>query len=90
MSCASCSLHGYGANTVSDFVLFPSYKVYDIQVDTIEKHTVLKRWEEVKGVDFWDRAGKRVMIAPMLQDTFERFLTLNGFTFVRSIEDVEA
>ena len=67
-----------------------SYKVYSIRVDTVEKHNVLKRWQDVRGVDFWDRAGYRVMIHPSLQEAFERFLNLNTFSYERIIEDVEA
>ncbi|XP_058121444.1 carboxypeptidase B-like [Anopheles ziemanni] len=71
-------------------VSYRNYKVYSIQVDSVEKHNILKRWEDRKGVDFWDRAGYRVMIHPTLQDAFERFLSANRFTYERIIEDVEA
>uniref|UniRef100_A0AAG5D5V7 Peptidase M14 domain-containing protein n=1 Tax=Anopheles atroparvus TaxID=41427 RepID=A0AAG5D5V7_ANOAO len=71
-------------------VSYRNYKVYSIQVDSAEKHAILKRWEDRKGVDFWDRAGYRVMIHPSLQEAFERFLTVNRFTYELIIEDVEA
>ncbi|XP_041768533.1 carboxypeptidase B-like [Anopheles merus] len=79
-----------GQSAFAEQVSYRDYKVYSIRVDTVEKHNVLKRWQDVRGVDFWDRAGYRVMIHPSLQEAFERFLNLNTFSYERIIEDVEA
>ncbi|XP_053672395.1 carboxypeptidase B-like [Anopheles nili] len=77
-------------NSSAEQVSYRNYKVYSIQVDSAEQHALLKRWENAEGVDFWDRAGRRVMIHPSLKEAFERFLTMNKFTHELIIEDVEA
>lgn len=69
---------------------FFSYKVYKLEFTTREQQAQLKRWEDVEGVDFWDRAGHRVMIHPELQQTFEKFLVANKIAHEVIIQDVEA
>ncbi|XP_062541395.1 uncharacterized protein LOC134209422 [Armigeres subalbatus] len=71
-------------------VSYRNYKVYKIELESREQHTQLRRWEDVDGVDFWDRAGRRVMISPELQNHFEKFLEANKITHELIIDDVEA
>nr|XP_019537524.2 carboxypeptidase B-like [Aedes albopictus]XP_019931988.2 carboxypeptidase B-like [Aedes albopictus] len=71
-------------------VSYRNFKVFKIDLASQEQHALLKRWEDVEGVDFWDRAGRRVMIHPELQKHFENFLVANKIAHEVIIEDVEA
>ncbi|XP_058460491.1 carboxypeptidase B-like [Malaya genurostris] len=71
-------------------VSYRNFKVYQTQNVTREQREQLKRLEDLEGVDFWDRAGNRIMIHPRLQRRFELFLKVHNIPHQLIIEDVEA
>ncbi|XP_058835789.1 carboxypeptidase B-like [Topomyia yanbarensis] len=71
-------------------VSYRNYKVYATQTTSREQQSQLKRWEDLEGVDFWDRAGKRVMVHPRLQQKFELFLKAHNISNQLIIQDVDA
>nr|AAT36733.1 carboxypeptidase B [Aedes aegypti] len=83
-------LFALAALVAAEQVTYRDYKVYKLEFTTREQQAQLKRWENVEGVDFWDRAGHRVMIHPELQQTFEKFLVANKIAHEVIIQDVEA
>ncbi|XP_001856169.2 carboxypeptidase B [Culex quinquefasciatus] len=71
-------------------VSYRDYKVYKIDVASRDQLELLGHWREVDGVDFWDNAGRRIMIQPALQEKFEAFLNVNKIANELIIPDVEA
>ncbi|XP_055628461.1 carboxypeptidase B-like [Toxorhynchites rutilus septentrionalis] len=70
-------------------VSYKNYKVYDIQVTSDEQRTLLKNWQLVDGVDFWNHLGNQIMVRPETQEELEKFLTEHGFDYKVLIQDVQ-
>ncbi|XP_053686630.1 carboxypeptidase B-like [Sabethes cyaneus] len=70
-------------------VSYRNYKVYKTEVAKREQLALLKRWEHLEGVDFWESTGGRIMIEPRLQKKFELFLQAHKIPHELIIEDVE-
>jgi Carboxypeptidase activation peptide len=72
---------------------YRGYKTYAVTPATTAEYDLLKEWELVIGIDYWDglktRGPSRVMVTPELQDEFVRFLGDNLIEFSVLIEDVE-
>jgi hypothetical protein len=60
----------------------------------IADYEVMKEWESVQGIDYWDglkrKGDSRVMVSPEQQAQFESFMIFHGITHKVIIPDVEA
>lgn len=66
--------------------------MWSINPQDEQQRGVILEWEDVEGIDFWDRKSNRplrVMVAPATQDAFVDFLEANNISNEISIENVE-
>lgn len=57
-----------------------------------EQRGAVLEWENVDGIDFWERKSNRplrVMVAPETQEMFVKFLESNKISNEISVENVE-
>lgn len=73
-------------------IIFNSYKVWSISPEDEQQRGAILDWENVEGIDFWDRKSNRplrVMVAPATQDEFVDFLEANNISNEITVENVE-
>lgn len=71
-----------------------SYKVWGVTPDNQKQLQAIQKWEHIEGVDFWEASRRttveqRIMIAPMLQNSFAAFLSDYNITNELIIDNVE-
>ncbi|XP_055536535.1 carboxypeptidase B-like [Wyeomyia smithii] len=77
------------AVALAEQVSYRNYKVYQTEITEHKQQALLKRWENLDGVDFWEGNGRRIMIEPRLQKKFELYLQAHKIPHKIIIEDVE-